>query len=295
MYQKGQGWRRSWVVVAMAKHRLETATTPSHIPLSASPQSQQLIALLDLISSFVQSAMPAHQPPLVLPRDPHEITLPIPHPPLLTRNSNMSYENGPSTPTANRSYNDFVTPQQTPQGSPSKHQAPPGAFDLPTTFDSSLRLYPTTGGASIAHQQPTSPTKQLPPTRLPQLSPTKAGYSAPTASADAHAPPGSPTRNKENTPPALPRSPKKEQTSFMTQAAQSRAEPYRTRDAAELAPPRPAYVQRGLNAEDLEILAKPSVKRLANVTQLCKLCGFFCEVDDETDMWFGYRFSRLLL
>jgi cell cycle protein kinase DBF2 len=172
----------------------------------------------------------------------------------------MSHENDTSTPTGKNSYNDFVTPQQTPQGSPSKNLAPPGAFDLPPAFDSSMRLLPTTGKA--VGQQPSSPTKQLPPSRLPLLSPTKVGAGAQT--------PGSPTRNKENTPPTIPRSPKKEQGAFLTQAAQSRAQPYRTRDAAELAPPRPAYVQRGLSAEDIEKLQQPSLKRLANVTQLCK-------------------------
>jgi hypothetical protein len=63
----------------------------------------------------------------------------------------------------------------------------------------------------------------------------------------------------------------------MTQAAASRAEPYRVRDEL-LAPPappagppsRPAYVQRGVSPDELERLQKPAVRRLANVTQLCK-------------------------
>jgi cell cycle protein kinase DBF2 len=216
--------------------------------------------------------MPTTQPPLVLPRDSRDSALPIPPPPLLTRSvngGNMTYENHPSTPTGTKSHHDFVTPQQTPQGSPSKNHPPPGAYDLPSSFDNAMRLFPTATQAA-----PPSPTKVLPPSRLPQLSPTKAGfgtYESATAGAQQQQTPGSPTRNKENTPPtAIPRSPKKEQATFLTQAAQSRAEPYRTRDAGELAPPRPAYVQRGLSAEDLEKLAKPSVKRLANVTQLCE-------------------------
>ncbi|KAK3079862.1 hypothetical protein LTS18_003722, partial [Coniosporium uncinatum] len=51
------------------------------------------------------------------------ITMP---PPLHTRNTNEMYER-PSTPTQGQ----LVSPQQTPQGSPSKHQQPPGAYDLP--------------------------------------------------------------------------------------------------------------------------------------------------------------------
>ncbi|KAK3062706.1 hypothetical protein LTS18_003528, partial [Coniosporium uncinatum] len=48
-------------------------------------------------------------------------------PPLLhTRNTNEMYER-PSTPKQGQ----LVSPQQTPQGSPSKHQQPPGAYDLP--------------------------------------------------------------------------------------------------------------------------------------------------------------------
>lgn len=229
------------------------------------------------------AAMPATQP-LDLSRDPHQINLPIPPPPVLPRdsfnsnsnnnsnNNNMSYNDAPSTPRGKSSYHDFVTPQQTPQGSPSKSHPPPGAFDLPNAFDNAMKLFPSASGPTPA--LPPSPTKQLPPSRLPQLSPTKATYGAYEATAGPGAqqkPPGSPTRNKENTPPsAIPRSPKKE-SAFVTQAAQSRLEGYRTRDAADqLAPPRPTYVQRGLSAEDLEKLQKTSVKRLANVTQLCK-------------------------
>ena len=80
--------------------------------------------------------------------------------------------------------------------------------------------------------------------------------------------PGSPTRksNKENTPPGI-RAALKKDSNFLGHAAQSRQEVYKTREAAES---RTQYIQRGLSAEDIEKLQKPSVKRLANVTQLCK-------------------------
>jgi hypothetical protein len=159
--------------------------------------------------------------------------------------------------------NDFMTPQQTPQGSPSKTHLPPGAYDLPNAFDNSLRLAPP------AAAQSGSPVSKSGIPRLQQFSPAK---TLPTEM------PPSPTRkgNKENTPPNVftnaqtgipqPRSPKKELGTVpaLTPAQQSRQDPYRTRDE------KPAYLQRGLAPEEMEKLAKPSVKRLANVTQLCK-------------------------
>jgi cell cycle protein kinase DBF2 len=212
-------------------------------------------------------------------KDPHHISLPIPPLPVLTRSTNPEMEDyAPSTPTSSR-FMDFITPQQTPQGSPSKNNQPPGAFDLPNAFDNALRLFPSANTSNVtATVPPLSPTKQLPPSRLPQFSPAKVGIGAYDASSSSSSSalnpvvtqPTSPTRNKENTPPTgIPRSPKKEQSAFISQAAQSRAGHYRTRDAAELAPPRPTYVQRGLSSEDLEKLKKPAVKRMANVTQLC--------------------------
>jgi cell cycle protein kinase DBF2 len=50
----------------------------------------------------------------------------------------------PGTPTRQA----FTSPQQTPQGSPSKHQAPPGAYDLPNVFENAMKLQPTFGTPS---------------------------------------------------------------------------------------------------------------------------------------------------
>jgi hypothetical protein len=74
--------------------------------------------------------------------------------------------------------------------------------------------------------------------------------------------PGSPRRqgNEENMPPAS-RPGMKTQTSFLSAAQQGRQEAYKTKEE-------PKY-NRGLSPEDLEKISKPSVKRLANVTQLC--------------------------
>jgi hypothetical protein len=82
--------------------------------------------------------------------------------------------------------------------------------------------------------------------------------------------PGSPLRKqgKENTP---PNSRQGLESTAQNQAAISRQERYQPREQQ----PQTAKkynTQRGLTAEELDILHKPNVKRLANVTQLCK-CG----------------------
>lgn len=174
-------------------------------------------------------------------------------PPLLhTRTSEMDQ---PGTPTQEG----FLSPRETPQGSPSKSHAPPGAFDLPSVFDNAMKLVPNMS----------TPTKQKPdtpgsPSRL------KIGTNADHGAGEVTTlTPGSPTRrsNQENTQPGARPEAHKE-GGYLTHAAQSRQEPYRTRGAEGSqryypAPPR-------LSAEELEKARKPAVKRLANVTQLCK-------------------------
>lgn len=194
----------------------------------------------------------------------HDFKLPMPPPPLHTRSTNDHYDT-PSTP----NQAPFISPQQTPQGSPSKNQLPPGAYDLPNVFDNAMKLVPT------VHNSPPKIGRQ----QLAPSSPNKSGISV-TEDRDNDFPsyqnasglmPGSPTRksNKENTPPGH-RPQLHKESSFITQAAQSRQEPYRQREIAEPATRSQYTVQRGPSPEDLEKLQKPSVKRLANVTQLCK-------------------------
>lgn len=237
-------------------------------------------------------------------RHPNDLKIPMPPPALLSRSTNEQVFHRddyaqPLTPTRGAPpgsfYPDFVTPQQTPQGSPSKSHMPPGAYNLPNAFDNAMKLSeqsyftgsPTPGSpskiptAAGRPHPPTSPGRQQmyhrsgPPS--PQADTTTIEYPQYESAAVAGAPvPGSPTRksNKENTPPggAMPRSNalKKENlggaSGFFSQAAQSRQEPYRTREDVQSAP---RYMQRGLSPEDWEKLQQPSVKRLANVTQLC--------------------------
>ena len=162
----------------------------------------------------------------------------------------------PATP----SQEAFISPHQTPQGSPSKNQHPPGAFDLPHVFENAMRLLPTLG--SPARSKPGTPT-----------SPSK-GNPQPADEVDHPAQdlttlgPGSPLRkaNKENTPPGVRPTLQKE-ASYVTHAAQSRQEPYRTRESEQSG--RYYHGPQRLSPEELEKARKPAVKRLANVTQLC--------------------------
>ena len=116
-----------------------------------------------------------------------------------------------------------------------------------------------------------SPSKNT-RSQLQPKSPTKAGNGF---SQDAEFPeyavagaaPGSPRRqqgNEENTPPSS-RPGLKSNNSYLTAAQQGRQEAYKTREE-------PKY-DRGLTAKEAEMISKPSVKRLANVTQLCELGG----------------------
>jgi cell cycle protein kinase DBF2 len=161
----------------------------------------------------------------------------------------------------------FISPQQTPQGSPSKHHQPPGAFDLPHVFENAMKLLPTIGSPS--KQKPGTPTS-------PNKSKQQGADDADPFTGDATTlAPGSPTRksNKENTPPNARPGLQKEHSSYLNHAAQSRQEPYRTQapDQGSRYYPGP---QR-LSAEDLEKARKPAVKRLANVTQLCTYPDYY--------------------
>ena len=205
-----------------------------------------------------------------------DFALPMPPPLLHTRSGNEIYGNGPQTPTSTG----FTTPYATPQGSPSKSKLPPGANELPNAFDNAMNL---------ASSSPTKARQQLAP-----HSPNKAGRQAfeETVDDSINRPeyslsPGSPLRKsgKENTPPGF-RSPK---PTTPNQAAVSRQEPYQARDVDSVAKAR-YNPQRGLTAEELEKLQLPKVRRLANVTQLCKDIKFLVVVRPLTD----HRLSRPL-
>ena len=171
-----------------------------------------------------------------------DFKLPMPPPLLHTRSGNDL--NRPSTPTGTN--NGFLSPQATPQGSPSKNQAPPGAKDLPNIFDNAMKL------------EPMSPTKAG-RNGLGPYSPNKGGRNPfdedPTLVGSV---------GQENTPPTG-RYGKETNT-----AAVSRQEQYRGRGAVDLGTRSRTSPDRGLSAEDLEKLRLPKVKRLANVAQICE-------------------------
>jgi len=191
----------------------------------------------------------------------NDFKLPVPPPALHMRPAN-DYNQAPTPP---QNYG-FTSPPQTPQGSPSKHQLPPGALDLPNVFDNAMKLMPSSNASpsKIGRPQSNSPTKNGIPIAEDQYVVDFPDYSA----AGVMAAPGSPTRkgNKENTPPGTRPALAKKESSYINQAAQSRQEAYKTREE----PASRNTIQRGLSQEDVDKLQKPSIKRLANVTQLCK-------------------------
>jgi hypothetical protein len=181
------------------------------------------------------------------------MNMPMPPPLLHTRAGNEMHDQ-PQTPTQKG----FTSPIQTPTGSPSKKQMPPGANDLPNVFENAMRLAPS----SPCKGPPKSPSKQG--LSLADENITRDPY---FEGANHNVMPGSPARksNKENTPPGSYRLAKTLGIQ-QNQAALSRQEAYQQPESKK-GPAQP----RGLTAEELQKLQLPKVKRLANVTQLCKV------------------------
>ena len=182
----------------------------------------------------------------------------------------------PATPTRN----DFINPASTPQGSPSKKTIPPGAHDLPSTFNNALKLNTSALDSPVKLGRPQAQTSSSP------LSPTKANLQpsddASTANGNgspkvdesiihkSKPSPGSPLKKQgqENTPPS--RIPVADNLYQHNHAAASRQDVYHPRDGARTPGTKKFNTHRGLTPEELEILKKPSVRRLVNVTQLCE-------------------------
>jgi cell cycle protein kinase DBF2 len=215
------------------------------------------------MSNFITNLFPSSQ------AGRHDGILPVPPPPLHTRSSQTdTFSDRPNTPTRNN----FITPVSTPQGSPSKNRAPPGAMDLPVAFENSMKITPT-GFSSPTKTGRSQAGTPLSPGKSNALTVDEGYFGNSAAGTDdsiihkSAVTPGSPIRKqgKENTPPS---SRQGLEPTALNQAAISRQELYQSRDVP--ATTRKYNTQRGLTAEELEILHKPNVKRLANVTQLCK-------------------------
>ena len=184
-----------------------------------------------------------------------DLTMPVLPPMLHTRSSNDTNEK-PGTPI--RQQDAFISPTQTPQGSPSKNKMPPGAFDLPDVFTTAMKLLPTIGQPNtkaLQSKQQGNATSTKDVQGLLNIQDAKAGA------------PGSPTRKqgKENTPPTHRPALQQERT-YITQAAASRQEAYRPRE--EHSPTRQQNFVGRLTHDEIEKLNKPNNKRMANVTQL---------------------------
>ncbi|KAG4033673.1 hypothetical protein MFRU_004g01770 [Monilinia fructicola] len=247
------------------------------------------------MSSFITNLFPSVQ------AGKHENILPVPPPPLLTRSSqNEGFGSRPSTP-VNRS--NFINPVSTPQGSPSKNRNPPGANELPTAFDTAMKLTPANLGSPTKLDRvpigtPLTPGKGANAKAVEEYFANSASNTEESINHKSAMPSGSPVRRQgkeNNTPPTTRQqdSPSLNQAAIsrdspsLNQAAISRQELYQTR---EIPPPptRKYNTQRGLTAEELEILHKPNVKRLANVTQL-----YFLDYYYDLLSYVGSRQNRL--
>ncbi|KAL7787966.1 protein kinase [Trichoderma ceciliae] len=197
----------------------------------------------------------------------------------------------PATPTMNN-VNSFINPLNTPLGSPSKKTIPPGAHDLPTAFDTAMNLNSGPIEAPIRLARPQSVVTPLSPGKANSVQPPSRPHVRPLAQQPreelsgvavdegavqrGRASPGTPRKRQaqEITPPA-PRfaAHDQERQPHHSHAALSRQQLYETRDRPITA--KRFNTARGLTAEEREILQRPNVRRMVNVTQLYFLDYYF--------------------
>lgn len=178
----------------------------------------------------------------------------------------------PTTPMKREPRQDFLDPPATPQGSPSKKTTIPGANDLPSAFDSALKLNNTPVLESpVKLTRPQSVVTPL-STGKGNAQPLEDSFGSNVDDSVVHksgrASPVSPLKKRglENTPPPS-RLPVFDASHQHNQAAISRHEVYQSSRPAT--PAKKFNTARGLTPEELEILKKPNVRRMVNVTQLC--------------------------
>lgn len=184
----------------------------------------------------------------------------------------------PGTP--NR--NSFVNPASTPQGSPSKKTVPPGANELPNALEG-MKLIPPVLDPSIKLGRPQSVVTPLSPGRNNVQATDESVFVDDSVLHKSTAAPGAHMmkHGQENTPPPLSSAraggglniahsnTDQQAAPSHSHAAVSRHEHY-LRDRPTTPATRRFNTNRGLTPEELEILKKPSIKRLVNVTQLCE-------------------------
>ncbi|TQS36439.1 hypothetical protein Golomagni_03113 [Golovinomyces magnicellulatus] len=199
--------------------------------------------------SFITSLFPSSQPGKL------ENTMPIP--------PHVSFSERPNTP--NRS--SFITPLSTPQGSPSKIINPPGANELSILFENTMKLAPTNTGSPTkpSHSQPQTP---LSPAKRNTLASDDSNFNISESNINhklgaSHGNPS--TRYGKENAPANTR-----QGIDAGHIALNKHELHQRE-----VQPKKYNTQRGLISEEYEILRKPNVKRLTNVTQLYFLDYYF--------------------
>lgn len=176
----------------------------------------------------------------------------------------------PMTPTKKVNNNSFINPPSTPLGSPSKKTIPPGAHDLPTAFDSAMSLNSTALNTPVKLARPQSVITPLSPARAnaQPLDESSANIEESTVHKTASSTSPLKKQGQENTPPTF-RLGLTDSPAQHNHAARSRQQLYATRDRPTTSHKK-FNTSRGLTAEEREILQKPGIKRLVNVTQLCK-------------------------
>ncbi|UKZ74298.1 hypothetical protein TrVFT333_001960 [Trichoderma virens FT-333] len=225
----------------------------------------------------------------------------------------------PVTPTMNN-INSFINPLNTPLGSPSKKTIPPGAHDLPTVFDTAMNLNSagietpiklarpqsvvaplSPGKASTVqpppqpHVQPLSkqPIEELSAAVQEAVQNATKGRASPGRASPGRASPGTPRRrqahdkDKDNAPVPRLAAHDQDRQPHHSHAALSRQQLYETKERPIIA--KRFNTVRGLTDEEREILQRPNVRRMVNVTQLCRVPST-PETDDETHglMWSKY-------
>ncbi|KAM4064917.1 kinase [Hirsutella rhossiliensis] len=174
------------------------------------------------------------------------------------------------------SNNNFINPPSTPQGSPSKKTAPPGAHDLPSAFENALTLNSSTADAPFRLSRPQSVVTPLSPARTNPQPLDETSLNVDDSVIHKAASSGTPLRKRgqENTPPPS-RLLGTDSPHQHNHAALSRQQLYEPRERPLTPAPKKFNTSRGLTAEEREILTKPNVKRMVNVTQLYFLDYYF--------------------
>ncbi|KHN98757.1 serine/threonine-protein kinase sid2 [Metarhizium album ARSEF 1941] len=180
----------------------------------------------------------------------------------------------PATPTK-KVNNSFINPPSTPHGSPSKKTVPPGAHDLPSAFESSMSLNSSGIDAPVKLTRPQSVVTPLSPGKTNVQPLDESSINVDESVIHKATSPGSPLKKQgqENTPP-VSRLGNVDSPAQHSHAAKSRQQLYETRDR-QMTSYKKFNTSRGLTAEEREILQKPGVKRLVNVTQLYFLDYYF--------------------